>query len=427
MGGHLRYRMNSCYQPKARPAKSMANSLESRELARTVVLCFLVALCEGFDIQAAGIAAAGLRHELHPSPQVLGFFFSAIGAGLFLGALIGGRASDLLGRKPVFVASIAAFGLCCLLTSFAPDMLSLIATRFLAGLGLGSAMPNLIALATDASGPSHRSGSMAAAYIGLPLGGVVASLFVSTLPLDSWRLVFRVGGIAPLVLVPLIIRYLPATRREADLVPGANLRATAMQVLFGKGRTATTGLLWVAFFLIVLTLHLMLNWLPLLLMGRGLSGSYAVLSQAAFSIGAALTGLAVGSLLDSRWKRAAITVSVVALPAILLVTATCPPWAGLLMALAFLLGGSITSEQIIILAVIGARYDIASRGTATGAAVAVGRMGSLVGPLVAGMLLAAGRSPAQVMIGILPIVLVGGASVALLGWRNLAPSNAHGH
>jgi AAHS family 3-hydroxyphenylpropionic acid transporter len=209
--------------------------------------------------------------------------------------------------------------------------------------------------------------------------------------------------------------------------PEANLRATAMQVLFGEGRTTTTGLLWVAFFLIVLTLHLMLNWLPLLLMGRGLSGNYAVLSQAGFSVGSALTGLAVGTLLDSRWKRMAITVSVVALPAILLVTAICPPWAGLLIALAFLLGGSITSEQIIILAVIGARYDIASRGTATGAAVAVGRVGSLVGPLVAGMLLAAGRSPAQVMIGILPIVLVGGASVALLGWRNLAPSTAHGH
>jgi MFS transporter, AAHS family, 3-hydroxyphenylpropionic acid transporter len=415
------------HQANARHAKLMANSLESHALARTVALCFLVALCEGFDIQAAGIAAAGLRHELHPSPQVLGLFFSAIGAGLFLGALIGGRTSDLVGRKPVFVASIVAFGICCLLTSMAPDMLSLIGARFLTGLGLGGAMPNLIAVATDASGPSHRSGSMAAAYVGLPLGGVVASLFVSALPLDSWRLVFQVGGIAPLVLVPLIIRYLPATRRDADGVPEAHLRATAMQVLFGEGRTTTTGLLWVAFFLIVLTLHLMLNWLPLLLMGRGLSGNYAVLSQAAFSVGSALTGLAVGTLLDSRWKRMAIAVSVVALPAILLVTATCPPWAGLLIALAFLLGGSITSEQIIILAEIGARYDIASRGTATGAAVAVGRVGSLVGPLVAGMLLAAGRSPGQVMIGILPIVLVGGASVALLGWRNLAPATAHGH
>jgi AAHS family 3-hydroxyphenylpropionic acid transporter len=89
------------------------------------------------------------------------------------------------------------------------------------------------------------------------------------------------------------------------------------------------------------------------------------------------------------------------------------------IALAFLLGGSITSEQIIIFTVIGAHYDIASRGTATGAAVAVGRVGSLVGPLVAGLLLAAGHSPAQVLVGILPIVLLGGASVALLGWRHL--------
>jgi AAHS family 3-hydroxyphenylpropionic acid transporter len=397
----------------------VTNSTESRALARTVVLCFLVALCEGFDIQAAGIAAAGLRHELHPGPQVLGFFFSAIGAGLFLGALIGGRTSDLVGRKPVFVASIVAFGICCLLTSVAPDMLSLIGARFLTGLGLGGAMPNLIALAADASGPSRRGGSMAAAYVGLPLGGVVASLLVSALPLDSWRSIFQAGGIAPLVLVPLIIRYLPAARPVADDVPEANLRATTMQVLFGEGRTATTVVLWAAFFLVVLTLHLMLNWLPLLLMGRGLSSNHAVFSQAAFSVGSALTGLTVGMLLDSRWKRSAIAVSVVALPAVLLLTATCPPWAGLLIGLAFLLGGSITSEQIIIFAVIGAHYDIASRGTATGAAVAVGRVGSLIGPLVAGLLLAAGHSPAQVLVGILPIALLGGASVALLGWRHL--------
>jgi len=158
----------------------MANAVESPSLARTVVLCLLGALCEGFDVQAAGVAAAGLRHELHPSPQALSFFFSASGAGLLIGALIGGRASDIVGRKLVLVASIV----------------------------------------------------------------------------------------------------------------------------------------------IVLTLHLMLNWLPLLLMGRGLSTSRAALAQAAFNVGGAVTGLWIGTLLDSRWKRVAITISVVALPAILVMTAS---------------------------------------------------------------------------------------------------------
>jgi len=400
----------------------MADVLESPALARTVALCLLAALCEGFDVQAAGVAAAGLRDEMRPSPQALSLFFSASGAGLLIGALIGGRVSDIVGRKIVLAASIAAFGICSLLTSVAPDMLSLIGARFLTGLGLGGAMPNLVALAADASGPSRRSGSIAAAFIGMPLGAVVASLVVSAAPSEAWRLVFQLGGIAPLLVVPLIVRYLPSAPTTREVPVAMTTRFTAMQGLFGDGRTATTLLLWASFLLIVLTLHLMLNWLPLLLMGRGLSNNHAALAQAAFNVGGAVTGLGVGTLLDSRWKRVAITISVVALPAILVMTAICPPWASLLFGLAFLLGGSIISEQVIVYAVVGTCYDIASRGTATGAAVAVGRVGSLVGPLVAGSLLAAGRSPAQVLVGVLPIVLGCGAIVAFLGWRKLAPA-----
>src|SRR5258708_11331665 len=154
-------------------------------LARTLGLCILGALCEGFDVQAAGVAAAGLRQELNPTAQALGLFFSASGAGLLIGALIGGRASDILGRKVVLVAAIAAFGICSLLTSAAPDISSLIGARFLTGLGLGGAMPNLIALAADASAPHDRSSSIAAAYVGMPLGGVIASLIVPVIPLES--------------------------------------------------------------------------------------------------------------------------------------------------------------------------------------------------------------------------------------------------
>jgi AAHS family 3-hydroxyphenylpropionic acid transporter len=122
----------------------MTNAPDPRASARTIVFCVLGALCEGFDVQAAGITAAGLSHELHPAPQALGLFSGASGAGLMIGAFIGGRASDLVGRKAVLVASIAAFGLCSLLTSVAPDMRSLIGARFLTGLGLGGRCPTCL-------------------------------------------------------------------------------------------------------------------------------------------------------------------------------------------------------------------------------------------------------------------------------------------
>jgi MFS transporter, AAHS family, 3-hydroxyphenylpropionic acid transporter len=104
--------------------------------------------------------------------------------------------------------------------------------------------------------------------------------------------------------------------------------------------------------------------------------------------------------------------------------AMCPPRPDWLLGLAFLLGGSIIAQQVILYAVASAYYGVASRGTAMGAAVAAGRFGSLVGPLVAATLLAAGRTSSQVLIDMLPFVVACGAAVGVLGWRKLAVATA---
>jgi AAHS family 3-hydroxyphenylpropionic acid transporter len=391
----------------------------------TVCFCFLAALCEGFDVQAAGVAAAGLSHDLHPTSSELGIFFAASGAGLLVGALVGGRIADRVGRKAVLVSSIAMFGFFSLLTSVAWDMQSLSAARLLTGLGLGGAMPNLIALAADASRAQSRNASIAITYIGMPLGAVIASMIILLVPLEAWRLVFRVGGIAPLIMVPLMIAFMPVSRAAPAAHASAAIRATGiLSELFGQGRWPTTVLLWVAFFLIVLTLHLMLNWLPLLLLGRGLIKTQAAFAQVGFNVGGAAAALWMGTLLDSRWQRLSIAVSVVTLPVMLFLIATSPPQAALLLVLASLLGGGILAEQVIVYAVASACYPLAARGTGMGAAVAAGRLGSLVGPLFVAWLIAAGRSPAQVLVGVLPIVIVCGVCVGILGWCIFRPQDA---
>jgi AAHS family 3-hydroxyphenylpropionic acid transporter len=116
---------------------SMAMRLSANIPGRsvTILFCVLAALCEGIDLQAAGVAAAGIGAELKPSPDQFGTFFSASTFGLFFGALIGGRLADSIGRKKVMVASIGLFGLFSLLTSFASDIQSLIWARALTGQG----------------------------------------------------------------------------------------------------------------------------------------------------------------------------------------------------------------------------------------------------------------------------------------------------
>jgi AAHS family 3-hydroxyphenylpropionic acid transporter len=160
-------------------------------------------MCEGFDVQAAGVAAAGIRAEFGPSPFWLGFIFAASGAGLLLGAVAGGRLADRIGRKPVLVASLAAFGLFSLLTTLAGNIQSLSAMRLVTGLGLGGAMPNLIALTADVAASRSRNGSIAATYVGMPLGAAVAGLIASGIALESWRGIFLCGHSSAAACAPL--------------------------------------------------------------------------------------------------------------------------------------------------------------------------------------------------------------------------------
>jgi AAHS family 3-hydroxyphenylpropionic acid transporter len=375
-------------------------------------------MCEGFDVQSAGVAAAGLRAEFGPSPFWLGILFAASGAGLLLGAVVGGRLADRIGRKPVLVGSLAAFGLCSLLTALAGNMQSLSAMRFVTGFGLGGAMPNLIALTADVAASRSRNGSIAATYIGMPLGAAVAGLIASTLALEAWRTIFLLGGIAPLVVAPLLAAFLaPMQRLPLGLGEQSQTLRHQLHAMFGNGRAPTTLLVWLGFLLIVLTLHLLVNWLPLLLMGKGLTKSFAGLAQAAFNVGGSIVALLVGALLDSRWRRAAIVVSVTVLPAVLIGMARMNGFPSALVAMTPVLGGAVLAQQVILFAVASAAYPSAVRGTALGAAIAVGRVGSLIGPLFAAWLIAGGKSSSQVLTGILPIVLIGGLSVVRLGWQ----------
>jgi AAHS family 3-hydroxyphenylpropionic acid transporter len=382
-------------------------------------LCFLAALCEGFDVQAAGVTGGGVAHAFHVAPKALGWFFSAGNFGLLFGALIGGRLSDRFGRRAVLIASLVIFGIFSLATASAQDLNGLTAFRVLTGLGLGGAMPNAIAIAADYGGLSPRGGHVAISYFGMPLGGAVASALTVVLPTDHWRQVFVMGGVSPLVAAAAVLAMMPAAAgAQAAASPSAAPPTPVATALFGDGRAARTLTLWVGFLLMALALHLMLNWLPILLQAQGLSKTDAALAQVGFNLGGAAGALGVGVLMDTRWRRPTIVASVAALAAVLMVLAALHGSA--VVEAAAILGGAVLAVQVILYAVAGALYPQAIRGTGLGAAVGFSRVGSIAGPASAALLLASGGSAAQVLTGLLPIVIVGGICVLALGWREPA-------
>jgi MFS transporter, AAHS family, 3-hydroxyphenylpropionic acid transporter len=390
----------------------------------TLILCLLAALCEGIDLQAAGLAAIGIAPALQPSPAQLGLFFSSGTLGLFVGALAGGRLADSIGRRRVLIASVFLFGMFSLLTPLAADMSSLSALRVLTGLGLGGAFPNLIALVAESSEERRRSANVADVYSAAPAGAVLVSLLSLAAGPTHWQWIFIFGGILPLALVPLMIAMLPESpefvrMRESSRngTAAQALQPGSFLALFTDQRALRTVLLWLSFLFGLLTLFLLLNWLPTLLSAAGFSSAQVAGVQIGFNLGGALAAVLAGRLFESKARRATILTIFIALPTFLYLLAAAPADFLTLVVVVVLLGCSLVAAQAFFYTVAPALYPTRVRGMGVGAAVAIGRLGSIIGPWLGGMLIASGRNSSQLLSALLPIALLGSATAILLAFK----------
>lgn len=391
----------------------------------TLFLCFVVALLEGLDLQSAGIAASRIGAEFHLLPPQIGGMFSAGLVGLLPSAIFGGWLSDRIGRKKVLIGSVLIFGLFSLATAHVWDYHSLLAARFLTGLGLGAALPLLIALSSEAAEPHNRSIAVSITYAGIPLGGAIASVLGMVNFGGDWRGLFYVGGVVPLVIAVLLLFLLPESRafREDQQAPASASRtAGGLSGLFTLGMWKSTLLLWLASFFVLTVLYMLLNWLPSLLQGKGFSRADAGLVQLMFNFGGAAGSLAVGRLMDSP-RRMATAVAI---------------YLGMLLALAGL--GLSDSFALVVLAGLGAGfcalggqvvlyamaptlYPTSNRGTGVGASITVGRLGAIGGPMIAGQILAAGMGVAGVMAASAPGIMVAAFAALALVRDPVKPSH----
>lgn len=374
----------------------------------TIGLCLAVALLEGLDLQSTGIAAPRMAREFHLAVAQLGWAFGIGALGLLPGAALGGRLADRIGRKRVLMMSVALFGIFSIATTQVWDLQSLLVARFLTGLGLGAAMPNLIALCAEAAPPRQRSTAVGAMYCGMPFGAALAAVIGIVSPgAEGWRQIFYVGGIGPLLTLPLLALFLKESTQFAAASQGA-IRASKdgiVRALFSDGRAGTTTALWISYLGTLIVLYFLMNWLPSMVLSRGLTPVQASIVQMMFNIGGGIGAIVIAGLSDRIGKRPVVVgmYAGIALALLALAGATgsvSMAWGGLLAGL-FLVG-----TQSVLYALAGATYPTRVRGTGVGAAVAVGRMGSMIGPLIAGQLLALGQSASLLVISSIPLIVI---------------------
>ena len=357
----------------------------SRHRLFLVALCAMVTFTDGFDTQAIGYVAPAIIKSFGVDRTALAPVFAVGLFGLMLGALAFGPIADRIGRKPVLVFCTAFFGICSLLTTQAETVNSLFYFRFVTGLGLGGALPNAIAVTTDLAPPRVRATTVMVMFCGFSIGAAVGGFMAAGLLTSyGWPSVFLVGGIAPLLVAALLIVFLPSDRPSRAPEEAASL---PMWELFQSGRAPMTILIWVVFFMSLLDLYFVTNWLPTLINDSGVALDRAVLVTALFQLGGTVGTLTLGRLFDRLPPFRVLAATYLAAAVLVAMIGVVSASIAALFVTAFAAGFCIVGGQTGANALTATVYPASIRATGVGWALGVGRVGSIIGPLVGGLLL----------------------------------------
>lgn len=387
----------------------------SRAAFLVPVLCWLALIADGYDLFSYGATVPGLLAD--PSwgvtPGSAGAVASLALVGVLCGALVAGTLTDLLGRRRLFIASVAVFSVAMLVCALAPSFGAFAVARFVAGLGIGGLLPTAVALTTEFAAPGRRSRILGAVLTGPPLGGLLASGAAVGLVADGhFRWVYGLGAL-PLLLVPVALWLLPESPAflrsrgrvaEADRLaarfglpaPAAAPSAAAgrrspVGALFADGRGPVTLGIWLVNVCSLLTLFGVSTWLPQIMRGAGYGVSSAIGFLLLYSAGAVVGTLIAATLAERIGAKAMVlTGFATATLALLLIATTPPTWVA--MVLVALAGFGGLGTQNMLNDHVAGYYPATSRATGLGWALGIGRLGAIAGPTYGAFFVGAGSA-----------------------------------
>jgi len=376
-----------------------------------VALVAMTIVFDGIDNQLLGIVIPTVMGEWDVPRSAFASVVSLGYLGMMVGGLAGGLIGDRFGRRTALLASMVEFGLFTVAAAFVESTQALGILRFLAGIGLGGAMPNAAALAAEYVPVRMRPIAVTITIVCVPLGGTLAGLLgIQALPTIGWRNMFIIGGVVPVVAAVALRWLLPespqflvrhrtrwpelvvALRRMGhpvaddavfvDPAAGRTVQKASVGSLFSPEFLRDTVALWAAFFSCLLAVYLGFSWLTSLLTGAGFDPATANTGITAFNLGG-VVGALLGGMAISRFgsRKAMLTMTAIAIagasglaimeisPAVSLFT---------IMAMLALTGSMINGVQTTMYALAAHVYPTAVRATGVGTAVAFGRIGAVM-------------------------------------------------
>ncbi|MCF2570559.1 MFS transporter [Brevibacterium sp. UCMA 11754] len=380
-------------------APGAANTARAGDTRWPAILCWLAVALEGFDLVVLGAVIPELLATnaigFTPEAATLVATLSLVGVGL--GAAAVGPIADRFGRRYTIIFCVLVFSLFTILVAFSPNVALFTTFRFIAGLALGAVMPGCLAYISEHNKSGKTGKATTLTMTGYHAGAVAISL-LAVFYSHNWHLLFIAGGVAGLVLVPLLWWKLPESQEfvEAQAAKQAPAESTAvapktgMAGLFvGRFKLVTIGV-WAASFMGLLLVYGLNTWLPKIMADAGYEVSDSLVMLFVMNVGA-VVGLVIAGWLADKHGTKPIVLLWFILAAVFLAALSIPMTSQILLNIAvFITGVFVFSAQVLVYAFVSAIYPPTARGTALGMASAVGRIGAIVGPFITGTLVTAG-------------------------------------
>jgi AAHS family 4-hydroxybenzoate transporter-like MFS transporter len=419
---------------------ALENQRIGRLQIRVAVLCLLVQICDGYDLNSVAWAVPSLIRDWHLAPPMFTTAFLWSSVGILVGALSAGPIGDRFGRRPLLLGSLTIFGVASLLTATADTLYMLTLWRFFTGVGIGGGFSGAAALTGDYTPHRLRATMIMATFTGAPLGGFLGGQIVALLlPQYGWPAIFILGGVFPLVLVPVLAVWLPESPRflaarerlsprhaavleRIGIAPAPReavdvARGNPVGMLFSRGYALQTVLLWIIYFCSLMNLFLFAYWMPTVLNLIGMSPSQAVFASSMRDFGAIFAVLYLGLAIDRIGPERALALHYAAGAVfIALIALVALPYA-LLLVVSFLAGMTIIGSQTGANGTCGKLYPARMRTSGLGWALGVGRLGGIAAPVLGGYLLALGLAPTRIFLSACAFAVVAASATALLALR----------
>lgn len=389
------------------------SGVRQSQALRVLVIGFVIVMVDGYDSMMISFLAPLLARDLVLSPTDLGKIFAVGYLGAIVGAIAVGSLADRIGRKPMLIASLALASVATMICADATSLATLTGLRFVAGMALGGALPALISLTAEHARPERRNGTITLMYIGYPVGAVVGGAVTSALLRYGSAAIFLGAGVASLIPLALALLLPESLRTDRTSTPrGRGSLLSSLREQFADGRLWPGLMLWVGLFSMLVVTYFLVSWTPTLLVKSGFSPGKAALGSVLLNLGGVVGALIMAPVINRFGPYIPAAVAVGCGAAIIALLGQNVRSVAPLMFALFVAGGCIIGGQLNFPSMTVALYPQHVRGAGTGWTMGVGRLGSIVGPMVGGALVAANFSVGTLfVIAAIPPVI---AAAALL-------------